>query len=717
MPSFSTQTEVTRMTLHRYRILSQKISNAILAKGRAAALYSAMARGREARSKAFARLEGAETFREDIRTIKQDSIERLEELLGTFSENARQRGAKVYLASNAEDANHYIVELAKARNVRLVSKSKSLTSEEIELNKFLEAEGIKVVETDLGERIIQLAKEKPFHLVLPAIHKTRQEVAELFSAELQKPVSDDMESLMKTVRESLREVFLHSDMGISGANIAIAQTGTIVVETNEGNARLVTSIPKIHVVIVGVEKIVGTMREAAKLIVAHPMSATGQRLTNYVSFISGRLPLAGNFEGRELHIVILDNGRLRMRDSASFREALYCIRCGACMNVCPTYGVVGGHVFGYIYPGPIGIPWTAEVHGLDKAAEFAPLCISCGLCKEICPADIDIPMMIARVKQQDIEANGQLLVNEFLSEAESFARVACAMAPASNWLLRRKTMRIIAERLIGIDRRRPLPEFAKETFLQWFRKRESRTTESDSKAVYFVDLYANYNDPQLGKMAVELLEEADVQVAVPPQKSSGMPYVSYGELKKAEKVALYNIQSLYPFATKGFSIVSTEPTASYMLKFIYPKLLGTPESNLVAQHSIEIFEFLSNLKSKGRVHIKSRTSGKVGFHISCHQRALSSGKFTVSLLREIGLDVKVIETGTCCGMAGTFGMKRGPLGFDLSEEVGKPLFELFLNSGVDFIATESSVCKIHLEQGTGLRVEHPLKIVKAAFER
>ncbi len=251
--------------------------------------------------------------------------------------------------------------------------------------------------------------EKPYHLVFPAIHKTQGEVAEIFTKATGSQIPNDLTAIMDAVRKNLRPTFLNSQLGITGANIAVAETGSIIVETNEGNARLVSAVPDIHVVVVGMEKIISTWDEALQLVMAHPISATGTRSTNYVSIVTERLPLGGLAkEKRELHVIILDNGRTKMRQDPWLREGLNCIRCGACMNACPTYGVVGGHVFGYIYPGPIGIPWTDEVHGLDKAAEFAPLCISCGLCKEICPAEIDIPMMIAKVKEEDVEENGQL---------------------------------------------------------------------------------------------------------------------------------------------------------------------------------------------------------------------------------------------------------------------------------------------------------------------
>lgn len=676
-----------------------------------------MRRGREGRAIVLSKLEDPKEFKRTVREIKESAITDLDNLLQEFIQNATKRGAQVFVAKNGEEAVRYILSIAERTGAKTIIKSKSLTSEEIEMNGPLESKRVEVVETDLGERIIQLAKEKPIHLVFPAAHKTVQEVAQLFTDETHEPVQPELSSIMRTVRSSLRGVFMSGNIGVSGANVAVAETGTIVVETNEGNARLVTSIPKVHVAILGMEKIVPSLKDAINLIQAHPMNATGQKLTTYVSFISGKCPMSVGESGRELHIVILDNGRSQMRRDEYLREALYCIRCGACMNICPTYEVVGGHTFGYIYPGPIGIPLTAGIHGLAHGAEFAPLCISCGLCKEICPVDIDIPLMIARVKELDVEEHGQAFVNKTLMDFENLSKFASATAPISNWILKRHIARSLMQKLVGIERRRKLPFFQRKTFMKWWKSRPNETLRNQQgKVVYFVDSFANYNDPELGKAAVYLLEEAGVEVAVPPQKASGMPYISYGELTKARGLARYNVDSLSKLVREGYQIVATEPTAAYCLKEIYPKLLETEESKLVSKQTVELTIYLRDLFRTGRLGegFRDVLNGRAGFHISCHQRALTAGEAAIELLRMTGLDVQVIQTGTCCGMGGTFGLKSGQLGYELSVEVGKPLFDLFNKSGVDFGITESSVCRMQLEEGTKLNFEHPIKFLKAA---
>ena len=352
--------------------------------------WAAMAKARANRSNLLQKEKiDIRAIKEANRALKRSAVAN-HGLVEEFAANVRNNGGEVFMARTGEDAIRYVEDLARRVGAKLIVKSKSLTSDEIDFTKELEKAGVRSVETDLGELIIQIAGETPVHLVMPAAHKSVNEVAELVSKEVGKQVPPEDQAILRAVRAYLREIFVTADIGVSGANIAIAETGTILIETNEGNGRLVTSLPKVHIVILGMEKIVSRWEDATYLVKGHTVSATGQNMTVYVTAITQHAPLAGSSDGREYHVIILDNGRTKMRDDPWFSEALNCIRCGACMNVCPTYGVAGGHTFGYIYPGPIGIPWTAEVHGLDKAA-FAHLCVSCGLCKEICPVDITSP--------------------------------------------------------------------------------------------------------------------------------------------------------------------------------------------------------------------------------------------------------------------------------------------------------------------------------------
>lgn len=703
------------MTDSSYTRLHAKIQQALSRKGIRDAMYAAMKRGRDNRNQAVGLLPGGETFRKKVRETKLRCQSKQAELVERFAEKARQRGASVCLAKDGAEAIAYVLEIARKRNAKIVAKSKSLTSEEIEINEPLENAGMEVIETDLGELIIQQVHEKPFHLVFPAVHKTIADVAEIFRNVTGEEIPDDADEVMKAVRRYVRPYFLNADIGMTGANVGIAELGIIVIETNEGNARLVSSIPDVHICIMGREKIVETVEDALQMMLAHPISAVGQHLTTYETLMGGRSPLGfgGTNGDRESHLIILDNGRTKMLEDPLMQDALNCIRCAACMNICPTYGVVGGHLFGYIYPGPIGIPWTASVHGLEKAGEFAHLCVSCGLCREICPAEIDIPMMISAVKDRYSSFEKHPLVNRALMAAESMAKAGSATAPLSNLFLKNKSFRSQMEKVVGIDRRRKLPPFRRRTLAKRFDTRgASKVSHPTHRVAFFADIYANYNAPELGMAAVELLEARGCKVLMPPQKGCGYPYIGYGDLTQARKVAEENVRSLAFYTQQGYDIVSTEPTAVYCLKFSYPKLLeGRQDAIDVANRTYEFYEYLEILEAKKSEDLRINLTGRrFGFHIPCHQRSLGAGSHAMTYLKRRGAQVEVIETGTCCGMAGTFGLKEGMLGYELSQAVGQPLFDAFTKSSVEAIVTESSVCKIQLLEGTGLRAYHPLEI-------
>jgi len=275
-----------------------------------------------------------------------------------------------------------------------------MATEEIHLNDALQAIGVTPVETDLGEYIIQLAHERPSHIIAPAIHKTKGQVAELFSRELNRPgLPADPEVLTKIAREELREKFLQADLGITGANFAIADTGTVVLVTNEGNGRMATSLPRVHVAVMGVEKIIPSMTDLAVFLAILAKSATGQKLSVYTTLVQGpRRP--GELEGPdEFHLVLLDNGRIA-QIAGTLRESLYCLRCGACLNVCPVYRQIGGHAYGYTYPGPIGILLTAMLNGPRSVKELAHASSLCGACADACPVRIDIPRMLIELRKE-----------------------------------------------------------------------------------------------------------------------------------------------------------------------------------------------------------------------------------------------------------------------------------------------------------------------------
>jgi L-lactate dehydrogenase complex protein LldF len=399
----------------------------------------------ERRKEAAASLPNWEDLRSQARAIKDEALSHLDRYLEEFVQNAESRGAQVHWARDAAEANSIICGLAVERNARLVVKSKSMTTEETHLNDAIEAAGMQAVETDLGEYIIQLAGEPPSHIIAPAIHKTRRQVGELFTAELGMPPTDDVGQLTSTARATLRDRFAAADVGISGVNFAIAETGTIVIVENEGNIRLTTSLPRMHVAVMGIEKVIPRFADLDVFLKLLPRSGTGQRLTTYQSFITGTKRHATDEGPDELHIVLLDNGRSRMLAHPVTRQSLACIRCGACLNACPVYQQVGGHAYGSVYPGPIGAVITPQLMGIEKTAQLPYASSLCGACREVCPVKIDIPRLLLHLRSEIASRKGGI------AERTVFKLWAMAMMSPALYKLSSRAGRLL-QRVVPISR-------------------------------------------------------------------------------------------------------------------------------------------------------------------------------------------------------------------------------------------------------------------------
>jgi L-lactate dehydrogenase complex protein LldF len=390
-----------------------RIRNAIANEPLQTALDANVERRLAGRAKALGSLPDWESRRRRAHAVRAEVIEHLDEYLAQFTANLTANGITVHRAADAAEAVGIILEIVASTQVNkyagkqeekipdnlgsrvpervsLVAKSKSMVSEEIELNHALEAAGHKVVETDLGEYIVQLRGEKPSHIITPAVHLRRSDVGRLFAEKLGLPYTEDIPTLINIARKVLRQVFLTADVGISGVNFGVAETGSLTLITNEGNGRMVTTLPPVHIALMGIERLVPTLDDLALMLSLLPRSATGQKMSVYTQLIQRPLP------GQTRHLILLDNGRSRLRASP-LRESLYCIRCGACLNACPVFREIGGHAYDSPYPGPIGSVISAGLFGPD----FAPLAQAsslCGACKEICPVDIDLPKMLLRVR-------------------------------------------------------------------------------------------------------------------------------------------------------------------------------------------------------------------------------------------------------------------------------------------------------------------------------
>jgi L-lactate dehydrogenase complex protein LldF len=348
---------------------------------------------------AFAALADADGLRQMARALKARILARLPEILERLADNAEANGVVVHWAATAEEANAVIVDIAARAGARRIVKSKSMASEEIGLNEALEHAGCTVTETDLGEWIIQVADEKPSHIITPAIHRDRDGVADVLSGVAGERLSNVPEELAAFARGRLRERFVEADLGISGVNFAIAETGTLHLVTNEGNGRLSTSLPRVHVAVMGMERVVETWAELDVMLALLPRAATGQAITTYNSFITGpRRP--GEPDGPdELHLVIIDNGRSDILGT-EFNEMLACIRCGACLNACPVYRQVGGHAYGWVYSGPMGAVLTPLLLKAEEAGELSQASSLCGACWDACPVAIPLQDMLLALRRR-----------------------------------------------------------------------------------------------------------------------------------------------------------------------------------------------------------------------------------------------------------------------------------------------------------------------------
>ena len=345
-----------------------------------------------------------QALRDQARAVRANSLVRQPELLEQLEARLTENGIQVHWAETSAQANAIILRILQAADARSVVKGKSMVSEETGLNHYLEQHAIEVIESDLGEYIIQLAEEPPSHIVAPAIHKNRREVADLFHRfHPDIPYTEDIDELTQTARQILRDKFANADAGISGVNFAVAETGTLCLVENEGNGRLSTTAPRVHIAITGIEKVVEKLSDVPPLLEILTKSATGQPITTYFNMIS-RPRQADELDGPEaVHLVLLDNGRSRIRVDEELLDTLRCIRCGACINHCPVYVQLGGHAYGTVYPGPIGIALEPQRIGIDKVGTLTSACTMCGACGEVCPVRIPLPKLINRLRAEAVD--------------------------------------------------------------------------------------------------------------------------------------------------------------------------------------------------------------------------------------------------------------------------------------------------------------------------
>ncbi len=643
-----------------------------------------------------------EELKKRVREIKERSILRLPELLERFVKEAEKAGAKVYMAENKDSALKYIGELILNKGEKLVVKAKSMLSEEIELNSYLESLEIKVVETDLGEWIVQIAGEKPSHITAPALHKTKEDVAELFSKYFGREIKPDIKELVKIARKELRKYFLEAGIGISGANIAIAETGTVVVVSNEGNARLATSLPPVHICILTPEKIVETIEEASVILKVLPRISTGQKITSYVSFITGPSRTAdiekeivlGAHGPEELHIVILADKRLNVIEDPLWKNVLYCIKCGGCMTICPVYGIVGGHVFGSPpYPGGIGLAIASVIKKQKEVKSILDLCSDCKKCDSHCPSGIPISELLIDLKRKrGIDFIDRIAISYFGNNK---------VKSTLNRFLSIIQLPFIKDGFLNLP-------FSSSKLFPAISLEKYERSENGNILLFPGCLIRDFY-PQILNSAIFILKNAGFEPFTNDELvCCGAPAFHLGDIKSLKKFADKNL-SIFERLNPEF-VITFCPTGNGIMRKEYPE---TDERG--KRWEGKIFDFSKFLTMKN-VHLKNeRKVGKIYFHHPCHSLNFARIKDEpIELLKEAGFEVYEEEFPTCCGFAGTFSFQFS----EISSVMLHKKIDSIISESPDFVVTSCPGCILNIKGGLAkLQTKIPIFHIAEILEK
>ncbi len=629
-------------------------------------------------------------LKERAKTIRREGIKHLPELIQKFTLQARKAGAQVYQAATPSDALETIDKILQAKKAKLIVKAKSMVSEEIALNPFLEKKGYTVVETDLGEWIIQLAGERPSHITAPALHKTKEEVAKLLSERLHRQVPPDPEEIVRLAKKELRKFFIEADVGISGANLAVAETGSLAIVSNEGNARLVTSLPSVHIALVTAEKFVETLEQAMTLIKALVLASSGLKLTAYVSFITGtsrttdieKQLVMGVHGPEELHIIILDNGRLAASQDENLDKILTCLKCGGCMLVCPVFQALGGHVFGGpVYPGGVGLLLTAITQSIEKSSEGWDFCSDCKKCEEFCPVGLPTGDIILHLKSEKGNRLWERTLSSLFWKSQIVDKgIKLLSALQKPWEKN------------GFLKNLPFP-WAKGKYFPAVKVGKSPVLKTgQGKKIYFFEgCLAKFFFPEIRQAVFSALSQLGFQIVSPEDRvCCGAPSLHLGQNEDVVKLAQKNYASI----TKEDPdfIITICPTGHALLKNDYHRL--APEFSLWKE---KIFDLTDFIIKQNLLPARDETQPLIDifYHYPCHYlNDLGLREEPLKLLRALGFNpILEEEPFTCCGFCGIFAFKNPQISAQIWEKKRRKIEK----AGIFSIASDCPGCLLQLK--------------------
>ncbi len=635
-----------------------------------------------------------------------------ESYIAQFEANATKNGAIVHHATTADDARRIVREIAEERGIDLIVKSKSMVTEEIELNHYLEEFDIEPVETDLGEWIIQKAGQRPSHIVGPALHMGREDVGDLLNDKLGIPTPRDViEAQVHTIRDEIRPKFFEAGMGMTGANALIAESGTVMMVTNEGNGRLASSAPPVHVVMAGIEKLVPTFEDATTQLRLLARSSTGQKMTVYSTFVSGPTP------GHEMHIILVDNGRRKMRETPEFIDALRCIRCGACANVCPPYSEVGGHVFGHIYTGAIGLVVTPFLNSLDDIAKPQSLCLSCNACETVCPVGIPLPRQILDVRKMVVEANGLALEKKaalgVYGRRSAFAIATRVGAKMQKPLQAGRFVRGNHIPLLNKQTRwRSMPALPSRPLRDRIRKYHGKLASEKAlipnlaagmTVALFPGCMTDRVFPEQGESIVTTLQALGVNILFPDGlHCCGLVANNSGDETAAVRMAKQTINALDRLPAD--LIVSGSASCVATLAQDYTHLfrddrLWLPRAEEMAKRVMDFTTFIDKVAQLKAGDLPPAADGEViTYHDSCQgSNALDLHDEPRRILGDVlGDEIRELPENTlCCGFGGSFSFEYP----EISERLMNRKLNNAESTGAGTIVTDNQGCIMHLRGG------------------